>query len=445
MSDFKLRKSYLLILLSIGVSSLAFTQSIKPLTIGDKVPDLTIKNIINYKSSSAKISDFKGKLLIIDFWESSCASCIRELPKIESLQKKFKDQIQVLTITSLGTQEQTINMLQRIPVTRNFKLPIALNNNLLRKYFPFDFISHVIWIDGNGTVRAITGTDYIDEKNITSILNGEKIKWPIKKDILDFNGNLPLLDFASHDNIVSPGLIYYSGVTGYIDGIHVPNLRGMIVDSVRGTSTRNYFNLPLLKLCELILNYPIYANPKKIIFEVKDTSRYLFDPDKDYKSDWKNKNTYCYSLTLPLGISQEKTADIIKSDLSRWLNILFDLTVKKESRKIKCLALIRINNDDKLITTKGGKSDNNLDNNDSVKSLTNYSFSALSDFLQAYNKIPIVFDETGIPYDKNVDLELKLGSFQNISTLRKELQRYGLDLVTVEREMEMCVISEKGQ
>ncbi len=38
-----------------------------PLKIGDRAPDITIK-AVNHTSSTLKLSDFKGKLLILDFW-----------------------------------------------------------------------------------------------------------------------------------------------------------------------------------------------------------------------------------------------------------------------------------------------------------------------------------------------------------------------------------------
>jgi thiol-disulfide isomerase/thioredoxin len=67
-------------------------QNSKPptnLKIGDKVPEITISNILNYKdstgkpSTSAKISEFKGKLLILDFWATWCTPCIKYLPELQ--------------------------------------------------------------------------------------------------------------------------------------------------------------------------------------------------------------------------------------------------------------------------------------------------------------------------------------------------------------------------
>ena len=39
--------------------SAAQSPLVKPLTMCDQVPDITISNIINYQTTSAKLSDFK--------------------------------------------------------------------------------------------------------------------------------------------------------------------------------------------------------------------------------------------------------------------------------------------------------------------------------------------------------------------------------------------------
>lgn len=66
---------------------------IRNLKIGDRVPEIIISKIIGDSKPDAKISDFKDKLLILDFWDTFCGSCIEALPKLDSLQQKFGNKI----------------------------------------------------------------------------------------------------------------------------------------------------------------------------------------------------------------------------------------------------------------------------------------------------------------------------------------------------------------
>src|SRR4051812_25763412 len=74
--------------------------AVRPLSIGDTVPDIAFTHLVNYKSATAKLSDFKGRLVILDFWSSWCGNCIRLFPYMDSLQQAFKGQVQVILVNT---------------------------------------------------------------------------------------------------------------------------------------------------------------------------------------------------------------------------------------------------------------------------------------------------------------------------------------------------------
>ena len=69
-----------------------------PLKVGDCVPDYKLINLINYSSKTANLSDLKGKLVILDFWNSHCISCIESWPNLLRLQKEFDESLQIILI-----------------------------------------------------------------------------------------------------------------------------------------------------------------------------------------------------------------------------------------------------------------------------------------------------------------------------------------------------------
>lgn len=46
-----------------------------------------------------KLSDYKGKIVILDFWATWCGPCRRGIPDLISIQKEFKDDVVVIGIS----------------------------------------------------------------------------------------------------------------------------------------------------------------------------------------------------------------------------------------------------------------------------------------------------------------------------------------------------------
>ncbi|MGH2645715.1 MAG: hypothetical protein ACRDE2_17320, partial [Chitinophagaceae bacterium] len=79
-----MKKIFLLIMGLICLAASLQAQShraIEPLSIGDTVPDVVFNQMMNYHSKTAQLSDFENKkLIILDFWSTSCTACIDYFP-----------------------------------------------------------------------------------------------------------------------------------------------------------------------------------------------------------------------------------------------------------------------------------------------------------------------------------------------------------------------------
>ncbi len=139
---------------------------------GQELPDLVLKHILHFKTKSAKISDFKGKSIILDFWASWCSPCLAMLPKVERLQIEYKDQVQFIPVT-YESAEVITPILDRLKIGKSELLPFVFSETTLQKLFPHVYLPHYIWIDKAGVVRFITGMEEINEKNIEGFLKSQ--------------------------------------------------------------------------------------------------------------------------------------------------------------------------------------------------------------------------------------------------------------------------------
>ena len=53
------------------------------------------------------LADYKGKILILNFWATYCAPCVRELPELKRLEQEFEEHIQVIALSDEDPQEIT--------------------------------------------------------------------------------------------------------------------------------------------------------------------------------------------------------------------------------------------------------------------------------------------------------------------------------------------------
>lgn len=172
-------KTIFLVLIALCLVGTGFGQkeNVEPFYIGDRVPDLPLHRLINYKDSSATLSSFGHKLLILDFWSVHCTTCIHMFPLEDSLQGLFKDSVQFLLVTmdSIQKVQKFLHKWDSIHF-KALSIPIVTTDRLLCRLFRFKFIPHYVWLMPNGTMLAQTSEDFIHAAAIRQILKAIREK-----------------------------------------------------------------------------------------------------------------------------------------------------------------------------------------------------------------------------------------------------------------------------
>jgi len=69
----------------------------RPPRIGTAAPDFTVQD----SDRKITLSDFRGKVVVLNFWATWCPPCVDEMPSLVQLQQRFKDKGVVLIGVSL--------------------------------------------------------------------------------------------------------------------------------------------------------------------------------------------------------------------------------------------------------------------------------------------------------------------------------------------------------
>ena len=97
------RSKLTITLVSIVILAVTFgivwLQSAKyePLTVGKEAPDFVLPNL---NEKSVRLSDYRGKVVFLNFWATWCKPCREEMPSMEVLYKNFdRDGLVVLAVS----------------------------------------------------------------------------------------------------------------------------------------------------------------------------------------------------------------------------------------------------------------------------------------------------------------------------------------------------------
>ncbi|GGA62211.1 TlpA family protein disulfide reductase [Ornithinibacillus halotolerans] len=93
---------------------------------GDQAPEFELP-LIN--GETVKLSDLKGKKVLINFWASWCGPCKKEMPEIEQLYKEHGDEIAILAINATDSERNEEVVLDYIQ-ENNYTFPVALDRDM---------------------------------------------------------------------------------------------------------------------------------------------------------------------------------------------------------------------------------------------------------------------------------------------------------------------------
>lgn len=408
------------------------------LKINDVMPDYYFSEVLGIPGNSMKLSDFKGKMIIFDFWATNCSGCIALLPELSELQSRYKDRIQIIPITN-EKSEKVASFLKRNKKLAGLDLPFVTGDTILQKIFPHNIISHEVWLNVNHVVKAITIPQYVSASNIEAFLQNSNVDWPVKNDNLKFDPSLPLVNHAGLKLSLKPSPLYYSIISKYYSGIGSDEK--VIADSSNETKRLTFFNYPIKNLYSRAMQSNLPTLTNRTIYNVREVNRYIYDKRVDYADSWNAKNTFCYEAVYPIKEKDSTLYMKLKIDLDNY----FSLSTKIENRLVDCFVITKEKDMPRHKGNTGEDTDIKVESVDSLRfqvSLKNAAFQNLVFNLNKMIGMPPVLDES--KYSDLVNMKFEINPNSNYQELKDSLKKLGLKLNSQKRELPMFIISENN-
>lgn len=398
-----------------------------PVKAGERVPELVFKKLLNSKAKTIKLSQLRGKLVILDFWAAWCSNCIKKFNLLDSMQRQHADKLQVILVSGNGSRDGSEIIQAYLSKHRNaagepFAMPAAYADTVARKYFPYTRIPHYVWIGKDGSCLAITNSEAVTEANIVAVLQGQQPALNNLALMEDFDFDKPL--FTDGNAGDGGGLLARSTVSHYIPGM--ASLSRYWRNEALLTTQYKMINLPLLDMLKKA--YRTDVKTERIVFAVSDSMRQVLLPAT---AAGRIAGSYTYELICP-PLLHAKAMALVQQDMQRY----FGLYAKTEKRPADCYLL---SIDTALLQqrrSKGGQAINKLYDAEN-RYLQNESLQALATWLDGVMSRPVQL-VASVPFA--IDLRLPDTRAGDDAALVQALAAQGIILTTGIASIEQFII-----
>lgn len=449
---------YLFILTLLVGSIKAQQPVVDPLKVGERLPNISFRAFVENKEYAMNTADFKGKILLFDFWGTGCPSCIEGMPKLLKLQQTYGDKIQIILVAKEQKQDLqkylqdlTDKKIAVQAIQDGKKLTYVYGDTVFSKLFPSFGIPMHAWIDQDQKHLAFAYPSSTTKENVAALLEGRSVKF---------------------DSYVLPEFSYWNfnymaWVRKRLGVIENANSFSIILkrDSLSANKLNDYLKIPGTKksIGFCYINYTPIELYRLAYFNKINTADDLVSVENENKSqfyhppynssqyfEWDINNRFCYLSK----VAQKDTAQlfsIMKNDLDRSFSIKSEIAI----RPVKCMVLRRSKSNNDPLKSKGGelivrhlsKPRNSVEEIVIQNAPFVYLYQDLRQMLSLNEGNPTLnkfVDETD--YTGNIDVKLtfsnNINDPANFIHLKTELKRYGLELVEEYRDMKVLVIKD---
>ena len=144
--------------------------------VGNSAPSFTLKDV---KGNNVSLSDFKGKIVVIDFWSTWCSWCRETTQEMEKLHKNYKDRDVVFLGISLDSGSKAEKKVRDFSQKHDLTYLMLIDDGSASKSYKVSKIPATYVLDRDHIIKQIY-PGYLPSL-------GEKISETIEKSLSGFH------------------------------------------------------------------------------------------------------------------------------------------------------------------------------------------------------------------------------------------------------------------
>ncbi len=151
-----LRTSFLLAILLVGTLAITYSSlpgvsaSVSPMNDRKVAPDFVAKDT---RGADLKLSDYRGKVVLVNFWATWCGPCRIEIPWFVEFEKSYSDR--GFTVIGVSMDEEGWEAVKPFIAQQRVNYPVVIGTDALTQaYGDISSLPTTFLIDREGEIAA---------------------------------------------------------------------------------------------------------------------------------------------------------------------------------------------------------------------------------------------------------------------------------------------------